>query len=265
MPVTLAIMGVNGRGKSLAQGFAALPDAQLKYVCDVDPRVIPKVVEMVASKQGKRPEALDDFRRILDDKGVDGLIVATPDHWHALATILACQAGKDVYVEKPCSHNVVEGRRMIEAARNYNRVVQVGTQRRSSPFFQDVELSPVGQDRQDSHGQGAQLPEAQGHRPRLRRAPPPASTTTSGSARPPCTPSTPTGSTTTGTGSGTTAPATSATTASTTSTWPAGASAWTPPPSSPRRAASTPSATTSRPPTPRSPPSRPATPCSSTR
>jgi predicted dehydrogenase len=136
--VTLAIMGVNGRGRSLAQGFAALPDAQIKYVCDVDSRVIPRVVEMVASKQGKTPEALGDFRRILDDKGVDGLIVATPDHWHALATILACQAGKDVYVEKPCSHNVAEGRRMIEAARHYNRVVQVGTQRRSSPFFQDV-------------------------------------------------------------------------------------------------------------------------------
>jgi predicted dehydrogenase len=78
------------------------------------------------------------FRRILDDKEVDGLIVATPDHWHALATILACQAGKDVYVEKPCSHNVVEGRRMIEAARHYNRVVQVGTQRRSSPFFHET-------------------------------------------------------------------------------------------------------------------------------
>src|SRR4051812_9903185 len=136
--VTLGIMGVNGRGRSLAQGFAALPDAQIKYVCDVDSRVIPKIVELVASKQGKQPEAIGDFRRILDDKGVDGLIVTTPDHWHAMATIHACQAGKDVYVEKPCSHNVVEGRRMIEAARHYNRVVQVGTQRRSSPFFQDV-------------------------------------------------------------------------------------------------------------------------------
>jgi predicted dehydrogenase len=136
--VTLGIMGVNGRGRALAQGFASLPDAQIKYVCDVDSRVIPKVVAMVASKQGKEPEAIGDFRRILDDKGVDGLIVATPDHWHALATILACQAGKDVYVEKPCSHNVVEGRRMIEAARHYNRVVQVGTQRRSSPFFHET-------------------------------------------------------------------------------------------------------------------------------
>jgi predicted dehydrogenase len=136
--VTLGIMGVNGRGRALAQGFAALADAQIKYVCDVDSRVIPKVAGLIASKQGKAPEAIGDFRRILDDKAVDGLIVATPDHWHALATILACQAGKDVYVEKPCSHNVAEGRRMIEAARHYDRVVQVGTQRRSSPFFQEV-------------------------------------------------------------------------------------------------------------------------------
>jgi predicted dehydrogenase len=139
--VTLGIMGVNGRGQALAQGFAELADAQIKYVCDVDSRVIPKVADRVASKQGKAPEAIGEFRRILDDKGVDGLIVATPDHWHALATILACQAGKDVYVEKPCSHNVAEGRRMIEAARHYNRVVQVGTQRRSSPFFQEVVAS----------------------------------------------------------------------------------------------------------------------------
>src|SRR5262245_56598876 len=90
--VTLGIMGVNGRGRSLAQGFAALPNAQIKYVCDVDSRVLPNVVSLVASKQGKAPEAIGDFRRILDDKGVDGLIVATPDHWHALATFLACQA-----------------------------------------------------------------------------------------------------------------------------------------------------------------------------
>jgi predicted dehydrogenase len=136
--VTLGIMGVNGRGRALAQEFAGLPDAQIKYVCDVDSRVLPRIVELVAGKQEKTPETVGDFRRILDDKGVDGLVVATPDHWHALATILACQAGKDVYVEKPCSHNVVEGRRMIDAARHYNRVVQVGTQRRSSPFFQEV-------------------------------------------------------------------------------------------------------------------------------
>jgi predicted dehydrogenase len=136
--VTLGIMGLHGRGKALAQVFSSLPDAQIKYVCDVDSSVLPAATSLVASKQGKAPEVVGDFRHILDDKGVDALVVATPDHWHALATIHACQAGKDVYVEKPCSHNVAEGRRMIEAARYYNRIVQVGTQRRSNPFFQEV-------------------------------------------------------------------------------------------------------------------------------
>ena len=87
---------------------------------------------------GKAPQVEKDFRRLLDDKSIDAVTIATPDHWHALLTVLACQAGKDVYVEKPASHNVVEGRRMVEAARKYNRVVQLGTQRRSTPHVQEA-------------------------------------------------------------------------------------------------------------------------------
>jgi len=136
--VVLGVMGVRGRGRGLAQDFAALPDARVKYVCDVDSRVIPDVVRNIEGRQNQTPEVVGDFRRILDDKDVDALVIATPDHWHALATIYACQAGKDVYVEKPISHNVVEGRRMVEAARHYRRVVQTGTQRRSSPFFREA-------------------------------------------------------------------------------------------------------------------------------
>ncbi|MCH8828919.1 MAG: Gfo/Idh/MocA family oxidoreductase, partial [Planctomycetes bacterium] len=83
---------------------------------------------------GKMPERFSDFRHVLDHKDIDAVIVATPDHWHALATILACQAGKDVYVEKPPSHNVWEGRKMVDAARRYERIVQVGTQNRSAPY-----------------------------------------------------------------------------------------------------------------------------------
>ena len=86
----------------------------------------------MTEKYGGDPKTETDFRRVLDNRGVDAVTIAAPDHWHALMTIWACQAGKDVYVEKPISHNIVEGRRMIEAARRYNRVVAVGTQRRSS-------------------------------------------------------------------------------------------------------------------------------------
>jgi len=84
--------------------------------------------------RGQRPKTVQDFRRVLDDKGVDAVVIATPDHWHALGTILACQAGKDVYVEKPTSHSVWESRKMVEAARNHRRVVQVGAQCRSAPY-----------------------------------------------------------------------------------------------------------------------------------
>ena len=84
-------------------------------------------------QDGRTPKAVQDFRKVLDDKGVDAVVIATPDHWHAPATIWACQAGKDVYVEKPPTHNCWEGRKMIEAARKYQRIVQVGTQNRSTP------------------------------------------------------------------------------------------------------------------------------------
>ena len=89
---------------------------------------------MVEAATGREPKAVEDLRRVLDDRQVDGVVVATPDHWHALATVLACQAGKDVYVEKPATQSVWEGRKAVEAARKYNRVVQVGMQNRSSTY-----------------------------------------------------------------------------------------------------------------------------------
>ena len=91
-------------------------------------------MKVVEDKQGKTPKTIGNFQRILEDKDVDAMVCATPDHWHALATVLACQAGKDVYVEKPASHDIWEGRKMVEAARKYNRVVQVGMQNRSSSY-----------------------------------------------------------------------------------------------------------------------------------
>jgi predicted dehydrogenase len=133
--VIVGVMGVRGRGSGLAAGFAGMPDVEVAYVCDVDESLLPPRASTVAETQGRSPEQVTDFRRILENKAVDALVVAAPDHWHALATIRACQAGKDVYVEKPASHNIREGRKMIEAARRYERVVQVGTQSRSGAHF----------------------------------------------------------------------------------------------------------------------------------
>jgi predicted dehydrogenase len=131
--VVLGVMGVNGRGGALAKNFAAQSGARVAYVCDVDQRAIDRVNSTVSGVQSKAPEGVVDFRRILDDKAVDALVIAAPDHWHAPATILACAHGKHVYCEKPACHNPREGELMVEAARKHNRKVQLGTQRRSSP------------------------------------------------------------------------------------------------------------------------------------
>ena len=130
--LVLAIMGTNGRGRDLARGFAAQPNSSVAYICDVDQRAIAKGIEAVGKQQSATPVGVQDFRRALDDRAVDALVIATPDHWHAPATILACAAGKHVYVEKPACHNGREGELMVAAARNNKRVVQLGTQRRSS-------------------------------------------------------------------------------------------------------------------------------------
>lgn len=135
--VTLAIMGVNGRGTGLAQGFTQQKGVRIAYVCDPDERAVGKAKAAVAERQKENVEGLVDFRKALDDPAVDALVIAAPNHWHAPATILACAAGKHVYVEKPCCHNPREGELMIAAARKHNRVVQHGTQRRSWPGLQE--------------------------------------------------------------------------------------------------------------------------------
>ena len=137
--VRLAVIGVRSRGAELAKAFAANSGSEVVAVCDVDDASFPKALKAVASVEGaKTPRTEQDFRRVLDDKDVDAVAIAAPDHWHAMLTVLACQAGKDVYCEKPASHNVVEGRRMVEASRKYKRVVQLGTQRRSMSHVKDA-------------------------------------------------------------------------------------------------------------------------------
>jgi predicted dehydrogenase len=131
--IRLGVMGVNGRGASIAQGMIETGQVEIAYICDVDSRARERVTKFVAEKQSTKPEAVDDFRKILDDPKVDVLTVAAPNHWHAVAAILGCQAGKHVYVEKPCSHTPEEGELAIAAARKHDRIVQMGTQRRSWP------------------------------------------------------------------------------------------------------------------------------------
>lgn len=130
--VVLGIIGPGGMGTNLLRSFVTFKDVEIAYVCDADKDRMAKAASAVAANSGKTPKTIEDMRRIFEDKDVDGVIIATPDHWHAPATILACDAGKHVYVEKPCSHNIREGRLMIDAARRNKRVVQVGTQTRST-------------------------------------------------------------------------------------------------------------------------------------
>ena len=130
-------MGLS-RGRSLSTSFAKQPGVHVKYVSDIDANRVGTCVDLVAGAVGKAPTGVTDFRRILEDKSVDALVCAAPNHWHAPATILGCAAGKHVYVEKPCSHNPREGELMVEASRRHNRAVQMGNQRRSGPVWQEA-------------------------------------------------------------------------------------------------------------------------------
>ena len=132
--VVVALMGAGGRGMDLIKKFAEIPDVAIKYVCDVDDTRGKSAVATLEKLTGTAPKLVADLRQVLDDKEVHGVIVATPEQWHALATVWACQAGKDVYVEKNISLYIWEGRKMIEAAKKYGRIVQAGYQNRSAPY-----------------------------------------------------------------------------------------------------------------------------------
>lgn len=131
--IVIGIMGMN-RGKELAPRFAKQPNVRIKYVCDVDEKRAAGAVKAL-EKTDQRPQPIGELQRILDDREVHALVCAAPNHWHAPATIMACNAGKHVYVEKPCSHNPAEGEWMVAAAEKNNRVVQMGSQRRSGKNF----------------------------------------------------------------------------------------------------------------------------------
>ena len=130
--LNVAVMGVNSRGGYLAVKFAEAENVKITYICDVDQRAIDKTIQAVHEKYGYKPKGEKDIRKVLEDKRVDILVIAAPDHWHAPASIMALQAGKHVYVEKPCSHNPREGEMLVEAQRKYGKIVQMGNQQRSS-------------------------------------------------------------------------------------------------------------------------------------
>ena len=131
--INLAVVGFHGRGRAHLAGFAKVPNVRIAALCDADERLFPGGVATVERLQGHRPATEFDVRKLLERKDIDAISIAPPDYWHALMTIWGCQAGKDVYVEKPVSFTITEGRRMVEAARKYNRIVQAGLNMRCDP------------------------------------------------------------------------------------------------------------------------------------
>jgi predicted dehydrogenase len=150
--VVISQIGIRGQGNSLKRGFAQLKNVEIKTLCDIDANLAPSRIndERLKGVATFKPNFVQDLRRVLDDKDIDAVTIAIPNHWHALATLWALQAGKHVYIEKPASHTVWEGRRMVEATRRLNKIVQVGTMNRSRPavrqaikFMQDGGIGKV--------------------------------------------------------------------------------------------------------------------------
>lgn len=131
--VVIGSMGSNSRGFFLAKMYAQLPNVEVGYVCDVDSRVVEKTSAEIEKMTGKRPKGYTDVRKMLEEKDLDAIVIAAPDHWHAPAALMAVKAGKHAYVEKPCSHNPNEGEILVAAAKKYNKLIQMGSQRRSFP------------------------------------------------------------------------------------------------------------------------------------
>ncbi len=136
--IRVGCIGLGGRSRSHIYGLTDMDDVEVTWVCEVNGERIGSMPDQINDRQGRAPRVCTDMREIFDDPDVDAVVIAAPDHWHALATVWACQAGKDVYVEKPACNNIWEGQKMIEAARKYKRVVQVGSQNRSGDYTQSA-------------------------------------------------------------------------------------------------------------------------------
>lgn len=145
--IRLGMVGVGGKGADHVNTFLKLPGARIVAICDADRQTLDRQKDNLAKKNVDVDGYLD-VRKLLERKDIDAIVTATPNHWHSLVTVWACQAGKDVYVEKPVSHEIWEGRKMVEAARKYNRIVQPGTQSRSDPAlkaaFEYIQQGNIG-------------------------------------------------------------------------------------------------------------------------
>src|ERR1044071_716247 len=130
--IRVATIGLRGRGKDHIKEITAQKNVELVAVCDIDQKVLEAGAKDVENRTQKAPKTYTDYRKLLEDKSIDAISIATPNHWHTLMTIQACQAGKDVYVEKPCSHDMFEARQIVAAAEKYDGVVQQGTTQRSA-------------------------------------------------------------------------------------------------------------------------------------
>ena len=135
--IRVAVVGIRSQGSNHINWFRAISGVRVVAICDADKSFLEREQKKFTDR-GAKVDTYVDYRKLLEDKSIDAVITATPNHWHALVTVWACQAGKDVYVEKPVSHNIWEGRRMVEAARKYNRIVQSGTQRRSDEGLREA-------------------------------------------------------------------------------------------------------------------------------
>ncbi len=134
--VRVAVIGIRGMGQTHIQSYSALNNVEVSAICDVDENLFPVEIGHIEELGGAKPKTVVDFRDLCDDKDIDAISIATPDHWHGLQTIWACQAGKDVYIEKPLAWSIGEGRKMVDAARKYDRIVQIGTNYRSNRMTQ---------------------------------------------------------------------------------------------------------------------------------
>src|SRR6266567_743117 len=132
--VNVAVVGVGGRGSAHVKEYLTIPNAHIGALCDVNTAATERNEQVVLKSQSDKPKIYQDLRKLFEDKDIDAVSIATPNHWHALATIWACKAGKDVYCEKPACYNIYEGQRMLQVSRETKRMVQIGSQHRSTPF-----------------------------------------------------------------------------------------------------------------------------------